>query len=97
MPRLNDPLKALVIRQYLNSKRTLEILKFLKEEENSTIDQNNLVRFIQRFQQTKSFQNQPLPGHPAKNTTPDVLDFNDKKMEANDEATSTTLQRLLPD
>ena len=79
----------------MEGKRTYEILRILKEKEDFTIARNNLTRFIKHFKETKSFQNKPKTGRPARDVTPEVLNFIDKKLEANDEATSTVLQRLL--
>ena len=81
---------------FLRERKT-EILKLLKEQENFTIDRHNLAKFIKRFHETRSFQNKPKSGRPQKDVSDDLLNFIDKKMESNDETTSTMLQQILRD
>lgn len=95
MARLNSTLKVKIIRLRRNGKRLCDILRILEDQDNFTISRRHLSKFINRYETTACLNPPPPKKRKSPKTTPEVLSFIDRKMEENDETTSTDLSRMI--
>ena len=86
--------KTKILRLKANGKGPSEIVRILAEDD-VKISRWSVIRFLRRFQETKSLENAAKSGRPPLGVTIELMNFIDAEMESNDELTSPELAKRI--
>ena len=72
------------------------ILKILREENSFSIERRHVAKFLRTYEKTGELCKRIMPNkRPFKKRSDEIVDFFDRKMEENDETTSTDLVKMI--
>ena len=96
MPRLAVELKLKVICLHREGFRVCDILKNLEEENSFSIGRRHVAKFLRMYEKTGELCKPIMSNQrPFKKKTDEIVEFVDRKMEENDETTSTDLVKMI--